>query len=155
GLEFCAFCLSLPAATTTTVPRARAELIAFCIVVPHGPVPPNERLATRAGFGFAGTPATVPPAAHTRPSEISDVYPPQRPSTRTGSMRALNATPATPDPLLVRAAIVPATCVPCQLELLAGVPAPHSPAALQSPGSRASASLRFPSRETNVSLMKS
>src|SRR5512138_1266398 len=129
--------------------------MAFCIVVPHGPPPPSERFATRAGFGFAGTPETVPPDAHTSPSAISDVYPPQRPSTRTGNTRALNATPATPLPLFVRAAIVPDTCVPCQLELLAPEPVPHSPAAFQSPGSRASASRPLPSRETNVSLMKS
>ena len=37
------------------------------------------------------------------------------PSTRAGTILALNATPATPLELLVFAAMVPATCVPCQL----------------------------------------
>ena len=54
-------------------------------------------------------------------------------------------TPATPTPLLVSAAIVPATCVPCQELLLAEVPVPHSPAATQSPGSEGSASRALPS----------
>ena len=48
--------------------------------------------------------------------------PPQRPSTRTGCTLAPKATPATPVPLLVSAAMVPATWVPCQLLLLAGLP---------------------------------
>src|SRR5262245_37756027 len=109
------------------MPRARAVLIAVCIDALQGPPPPKERLATPAGFGFVGPPETGEPDAHARPSAISDVYPPQRPSTRTGRTRALYATPATPTPLLVRAAIVPETCVPCQLELLAPVPAPQSP----------------------------
>ena len=62
-------------------------------------------------------------------------------------MRALNAMPATPTELLVRAAIVPATCVPCQLlaSNAAGSPGPHSPALIQSPGSLASVSRPLPS----------
>src|SRR5688500_12608041 len=117
--------LELPAATTTAVPSERAVLIALCIVAPHAPPPPRERLATLAGLGLAGTPGTAPPAAHTRPAAMSDVNPPHVPSTRTGTTRALNATPDTPVPLFVSAATVPATCVPCQLE---GVAGPHSPA---------------------------
>ena len=68
-----ALALALPAATTTTVPRLRAVLMAFCIVVPQAPLPPSDRLITRAGLGLAGTPVTVPPEAHTMPSAMSEL----------------------------------------------------------------------------------
>src|SRR4051812_16603291 len=53
--------LLLPAATTTTVPRERAPLIAVCMLVSHVPLPPRLKLRTRAGLGLAGTPGTAPP----------------------------------------------------------------------------------------------
>jgi len=71
---------------------------------------------------LAGTPLTVPPEAQVMASAMSEVRPPQRPSTRTGTTLAPNAVPATPVALLVTAATVPATWVPCQLELLTGEP---------------------------------
>jgi hypothetical protein len=77
------------------------------------------------------------------------------PSTRTGTILAPYATPATPVLLFVAAAMVPATWVPCQLEFDAGSPAPHSPAAVQSPGSLASLSRPLPSFAMVVSEMKS
>ncbi|CAM5254362.1 hypothetical protein SVIOM74S_05459 [Streptomyces violarus] len=62
--------------------------------------------------------------------------------------------PAMPLPLPVAAAMVPATCVPCQEELEAGMPAPHSFALYQSPGSAGLLSRPLPSTETAVSEMK-
>ena len=73
-------------------------------------------LMTSAGLALAGMPDTVPPEAQTMASAISDVAPPQAPNTRTGTILAFGAAPATPLALLVTAATVPATCVPCQLE---------------------------------------
>src|SRR5262245_34251362 len=113
---------------TTTEPLLRAVVIAFWNVAPHAPPPPRDRLITRAGNRFAPMPDTLTPQAHTIASAMSDVRPPQRPSTRSGTTFAPNATPATPLPLFVTAAIVPATCVPCQLELNAGSPAAQAPA---------------------------
>ena len=112
-------------------------------------------LITSAGFALAGTPLTVPPDAQTIASAMSEVYPPHLPSTRTGTTFALNAVPATPVLLLVTAATVPATWVPCQLELDAGMPAPHSLAAYQSPSSLGLLSRPPPSRAIAASLMKS
>ncbi len=63
--------------------------------------------------------------------------------------------PATPLPLFVTAAMVPATWVPCQEELLAGMPEPQSLALYQSPGSAGLLSRPSPSTETAVSPMKS
>ncbi|MNX84228.1 hypothetical protein D3C86_1160200 [compost metagenome] len=40
------------------------------------------------------------------------VVPPSTPSTRMGITRQPGATPAIPTPLLARAAMIPATCVP-------------------------------------------
>jgi hypothetical protein len=65
--------LSLPAATTTTAPRERALLIAFCVVLSQAPVPPSDRLSTRALLALAGTPVTVPPEAQTMASAMSEV----------------------------------------------------------------------------------
>jgi hypothetical protein len=39
----------------------------------HGPEPPRLRLITLAGLAFAGTPATLPPAAQVIPSATSAV----------------------------------------------------------------------------------
>ena len=103
----------------------------------------------------AGTPATVPPDDQVTASAISASVPPQRPSARTARTLDLNAIPATPAALLVTAATVPATWVPCQLELLAGEPAKHWPAVLQSPGSSALASRPLPSLAVVTLLMKS
>ena len=68
-----ALALLLPAATTTTVPRLRAELMAFCDVVSHAPPPPSDMLITRAGLALAGMPETVPPEAQMMPSAMSEV----------------------------------------------------------------------------------
>jgi hypothetical protein len=85
---------------------------------------------------------------------MSELVPPHLPSTRTGTTFALNATPATPMPLLATAATVPATWLPCQLELL-GVAEPHSPALNQSPWSCGLLSRPLPSRAVVALLMKS
>ncbi len=110
--------LLLPAATTTTVPAASAELIAFWLAVSQGPVPPRLRFSTRAGLGLAGTPGTDPPEAQTIASAMSDVYPPHLPRTRTGRILLVQLMPATPAPLLVAAPIVPDTCVPWNVLLV-------------------------------------
>ena len=83
--------------------------MALCVVELHEPLPPKLMLITSAGLAFAGTPDTEPPEAQIIPSAISDVKPPHLPSTRTGTTFASYATPATPSPLLVTAATVPAT----------------------------------------------
>ena len=64
---------SLPAATTTTAPLARAVLIAFCVVVSQALRPPSDRFSTRAGVGLTGRPATLPPTAQTIASAMSEV----------------------------------------------------------------------------------
>jgi hypothetical protein len=63
----------LPAATTTTVPRAVTSLTAFWKALPHGPDPPRLKLTTRAGFALAGTPATAMPEAQRIASTTSEV----------------------------------------------------------------------------------
>src|SRR5215469_16218053 len=68
-----------------------------------------------AGLGFAGAPLTAIPAAHSIPEMMSESSPPHLPTARTGSSRAFQATPAIPRLLLVAAARMPATRVPCQL----------------------------------------
>src|SRR5688500_13110145 len=97
-------------------------------------------LTTLAGVALAGTPDTVPPEAHTMASAMSEVLPPHWASARIGWIFASAAMPAMPLPLLVDAPMVPATCVPCQLELRScggtGLPAesvPQSPVFVQSP----------------------
>ena len=130
GVKFAASAFELPAATTTVVLRLRALLIAACMsgVEVHGAPPPRLMLMTLAGDGFAGTPLTVPPEAQTTASLMSDIMPPQAPSTRAMTSFAPGATPETPSALLPSAATVPATCVPCQLLLPAAAP-PQAPAA--------------------------
>ena len=71
---------------------------------------------TSAGLALVGTPETLPPDAQMMASAMSDSEPPHAPSTRTGTTLAPYATPATPLALLVSAATVPVTWVPCQLE---------------------------------------
>src|SRR6059058_1457416 len=73
GLLLLAFCASLPAATTTTVLRERALLIAFWVVVSQAPLPPSDMLITCARAAIAGTPETVPPDAQIMPSAMSEV----------------------------------------------------------------------------------
>ena len=80
--------------------------------------------------------------------------PPHLPSTRRGRIFAPWAMPATPVALLVSAAIVPATCVPCQLDDVCPDPS-HSPGAAHSPGSCESSSRPVPSLEVAISAMKS
>ena len=118
GVKPEALALLLPAATTTVVPRPTALLIAFWVVVSQEPLPPSDMLMTSAALAAlrVGTPETVPPEAQMMASAMSDVEPPPRPSTRTGITLAPQAVPATPLALLVTAATVPATCVPCQLD---------------------------------------
>ena len=62
-----ALSLSLPAATTITVPLARAVLMAFCVVVSQAPEPPSDMLITLAGLALAGKPETLPPEAQMMP----------------------------------------------------------------------------------------
>ena len=57
----------------TDAPRERAELMAFCVVLSQGPIPPSEMLSTFAGLAFAGTPDTLPPELHTMASAMSEV----------------------------------------------------------------------------------
>src|SRR5690606_7677723 len=112
-------------------------------------------LITLAGVALAGTPDTLPPDAQTIASAMSASVPPHLPRTRTCCTFAPNATPATPLLLLVTAAMVPATWVPCQLEFDAGQPAWHSFAAYQSPSSCGFASRPLPSRAVAELEMKS
>ena len=88
---------------------------------------------------------------------MSELKPPHLPSTRIGMIGLAQFTPATPTPLLVSAAIVPATCVPCHELVRAEDPTPHSPAAVQSPGSLGSGSRLLPSLglTTLAAMMKS
>ncbi len=52
GQDRPALSLSLPAATTTVVPRARASSKTCCEITSQEPEPPRERLSTEAGVGF-------------------------------------------------------------------------------------------------------
>jgi len=102
---------SLPAATTTMTPAARAAATASCIAA-DVPAPPRLMLITSARC--AGTvPEPFGSAAANRIAcAMSKSEPPSLPRTRIGMMRAAQSTPATPVPLSVWAPIVPATCVP-------------------------------------------
>src|SRR5688500_12601468 len=141
----------------TTVPRPTALLIAFWYVLSHEPPPPSDMLMTFAGVGLAGMPLTVPPDAQMIASAMSASEPPHLPRTRTGCTFAPNATPATPVPLFVTAATVPATCVPCHEEFWLGGTGggPHSAFVHQSPWSFGFESRPSPSRDAVVLEMKS
>jgi putative ribonuclease E len=76
----------------------------------------------RAGLGLSGTPLTCPPDAQVMESMMSVPAPPHRPMARTGTIAAPGATPATPIRLFALAAMMPATWVPCQEELVASDP---------------------------------
>ncbi len=91
-----------PAAATTTEPLRSAYCIA--IWMPGDAPPPRLRLMTRAPWSAA---QTIPAAT------FDDTPLPFASSTRTGRMRTLGAAPAMPRPLFTRAAMIPATCVPC------------------------------------------
>src|SRR5207244_12338285 len=132
-------------AATTDAPRSRAPVTARWKAPPQAPDPPRLMLITWAGWVLVGTPRTRPPEAQVMASAMSEVKPPHLPSTRTGRILALRAMPATPTPLSDSAAMVPATCVPCQLDV-SGVVLPHSPALNQSPSSLGLASRPSPSR---------
>ncbi|CAB4759078.1 unannotated protein [freshwater metagenome] len=67
------FALLLPAATTTTVPRAIAAEMAVSSAMLQALAPPRDMLITRAGVGFAGMPVIDPPDAHVMPATMSDV----------------------------------------------------------------------------------
>ena len=64
---------SLPAATTTVVPREIAPLIAWEYSLVHGPSPPSDMLMTFAGVGLAGTPGTLPPDAQVMAVTMSEL----------------------------------------------------------------------------------
>ena len=106
---------------------------------------------TLAGVVFGGTPAICTPEAHSMPSRMSSNVPPHLPSARTGRIFAPVVRPAMPMPLLVLAAICPATKSPWKKLSSAG---PHSPL-LQSPSSRGFGSRPSPSRARLGSVMKS
>ena len=98
-------------------PRATAASMVFWKKRGQLPVPPMLILMIRAGFSLSGTPLTLPPEAQVTASMVSALVEPHRPRTRTGTILASGATPATPFLLFVRAAIVPATWEPCQLDV--------------------------------------
>jgi hypothetical protein len=88
-------------------------------------------------------------------SAMSEVVPPHFPVTRTGTMDAARATPATPLALWVTAPMTLATFVPCQVDDMACMPSPHSASMRASPGSVGSASRPSPSAALSTSLTKS
>src|SRR6185295_9645233 len=126
GAESDALPLSFPAATVTTVPWANATSIASCSACGQDVAPPRLMLITFAGFGLAGAPPTGMPTAHMTPAVMSSNVPPHLPSTRTGTIFAFQLSPAIPAPLLVLAAIMPLTNVPCHELDSPGTPSPHS-----------------------------
>ena len=112
------------------------------------PHPPRERFSTSAGWRLSVNPqydhgfpeaSVLSPAAQRMPSVTSATLPPHAPSTRIGIIVTFGATPEMPIPLSFCAAIIPATCVPCQED--AGL----SSSRHQSPGSVASISRPDPS----------
>ncbi len=103
------FWLSFIAATTTTTSRAAARSSASRSASEGGKSAsggvPRLRLITSAPFR----------AAYAMPFAMSEVRPRfESFSTRTGITVAWGATPTMPVRLPPRAAIVPATCVPCE-----------------------------------------
>src|SRR5260370_12662821 len=94
---------AFPAAATTSAPLPIAYEIASRIAG-SGKFEPTERLITRAPWS----------AAHVTPSAMFDVVPdPFEPMALTGRILHWPQTPGTPMLLLLRAAITPATSVPC------------------------------------------
>ena len=73
GLELETFSAEFPAAITTVAPNSTAVLIAAWLVLSHAPPPPKLKFNTSAGYGFVGTPVTLPPAAQIIASAMSDV----------------------------------------------------------------------------------
>jgi hypothetical protein len=104
---------SLPAAATTTTPLERAYSTAsvasvIAPVISSACTPgsaPRLRLMTSAPWS----------ADQRMPAAISSKLPPSSVRTLTASRFASGAVPATPVPLFVVAAAMPATCVPCVL----------------------------------------
>src|SRR5215831_366456 len=93
---------SLPAAQTTTTPLSWAYLTAFDST-DEAIGPPSDMLMTLAPWS----------AAQRMPLAMPDTEPePRAESTLIGMILAWKATPATPMPLCVDCAMVPATCVP-------------------------------------------
>ena len=146
---------ALPAETTVSVPRARAAVTADWKNAGHGTPLPRLRFATSAGVGLSGTPMTGPPDAQVRPSEMSVKLPPHLPSTRTAWIFVSGAAPNTPISLFAAAPAIPATCVPCQLELRTLQWPTLSCAVTKSPVSVGSASRPSPSPAVNVSAIMS
>src|SRR3989338_9014340 len=112
-----AFAPLFPAATTMVTPASRARQIALCNaslfelpqLLSEAPPPPRLRFATVIGPPFFGALLVT----KSRPQMTDDHEPePALFSTRTAQSLAPGATPTTPTPLS-KAAIVPATCVPC------------------------------------------
>ncbi len=113
----------------------------------------------RAGYGFVGAPSTGMPADQSIAATMSESKPPHLPRTRTGRIQPFHPRPDTPSALLLRAAMIPETRVPCQELSLAWQPLSGSDEAsllvTQSPGSEASRSQLSPSFAIFRSVMKS
>ena len=62
----------LPAAATTTAPTALTLATASRYALVQPPSPVRLKFSTRAGFGLAGTPGTIRPAAHSMPAMMSE-----------------------------------------------------------------------------------
>ena len=91
---------SLPAATTNSV---FGWVVIASDMACDDTGPPSDALTTLAPLAAAYVNASAMLALLPEPTALS---------ARTGMIDACQATPATPTPLLPRAAIVPATCVP-------------------------------------------
>src|ERR1700683_5446703 len=112
-----------------------------------------------AGVGFAGTPLTAMPAAHSMPLMMSESWPPHTPSARTGRTCVFQVTPAIPSALLAIAPSTPATRVPCHELTVVALWFEHSgwlrsALVIQSPGSEASAPGQVLLLATSASEMK-
>ena len=65
--------LSLPAATTTVVPRSVARVMALCIEAGHARAMPRLMLITSTGWGFSPAPQTVSPDNQSIARTMSEV----------------------------------------------------------------------------------
>jgi hypothetical protein len=119
----------LPAATTYVTPAATLLQIAMCIASPTarpqlslgGPLEPRLMFAT--AMSLLGLESVRVAVTQSMPQITCEVRPdPLEPSTRTAQSLVPGATPTAPEPLL-RAPMMPATCVPWPLPSLA-VPLP-------------------------------
>src|SRR5687768_12069392 len=116
---------SFPAEITISTLRAASSSMTSRYAGSQTPRPPKLALRIRAGVGFAAAPGTDKPPAQRMPARMSPSVPPHLPSTRTGRMKEFQDRPDTPAVLLVSAATMPATRVPCQ-ELAASSQSPYA-----------------------------